>query len=102
MVRQRRQPCQKHPSTNTATRERGKTISGLPGNADECPRCQPRIPAPANRPRSLSSVDRVPLDRLRPITRDRVALSNLSKQTHLKEFSVANQSYRVSSDEFRG
>jgi hypothetical protein len=76
--RQRRQPCQKHPSRKTANLLRGKTTSGRPSASRSCPIFQPRTPARTRRNRNLLSVLRVPLDLLRLMTRERAALSRLS------------------------
>jgi len=52
-------PCQKHPSTKTATRNRGKTKSGRPGRTT--PRLHPEMPAARISVRSRSSVLSLPL-----------------------------------------
>ena len=77
--RQRLHPCQKHPSKKIATRWRRKRTSGLPGMPDRCPSFQPLRPCRINSDRNLHSVDFVPCDLLRLITRERVSASNLSK-----------------------
>lgn len=76
--RQRRQPCQKHPSTKTARRLSGKTKSGRPDSAGLDPIVQPRTPKRTSNARSRSSVLLVPLPLLRLMTRERVARSNRS------------------------
>jgi hypothetical protein len=58
--RQRRHPCQKHPSTNTANFTPRNTRSGLPGNPESWPICQPRTPDRINNDRNFHSVERVP------------------------------------------
>lgn len=78
IVRQRLQPCQKHPSTKTTSRPRGKMKSGRPGSADLVPIRQPRTPLLASIPRSLSSVVRFPRLLLRLITVKRAAGIRLS------------------------
>jgi len=52
--------------------------SGFPGRPESCPIAQPLIPARISRDRNFHSVDFVPRDLLRLITRERVAASNLS------------------------
>src|SRR5690349_8792843 len=56
------QPCQKHPSTNTANLEDLKTKSGLPNST--CRRRHPVIPCILNSAISRSSVERFPWDRI--------------------------------------
>jgi hypothetical protein len=71
-------PCQKHPSTKTTSFARANTKSGRPGNFDLCPNFQPLLPARISSERMRHSVDLLPVDRLRPITRDLVTLSKRS------------------------
>lgn len=78
--RQRGHPCQKQPSTKTANCASVKRKSGCPGNLLFRPCFHPRTPLAASIARSRSSVDVLPCDRLSLITRDRDALSMLSKR----------------------
>lgn len=63
-------PCQKHPSTNKATRDFGQTKSGLP-TSGACRR-QPVIPFALNKLTAYSSVVLLPRLRIRDINCDRV------------------------------
>src|ERR1700674_5806144 len=63
------QPCQKHPSTKTATRFFGKTKSGRPIIAE--PRLHPDIFAALNNAMRRSSVDALPRDRILDIFKER-------------------------------
>jgi hypothetical protein len=81
MERHDEQPCQKQPSTNVATRRRGKMTSGWPGRPESYPSLHPLTPERTNRDRSFHSVDFAPRERLEAMTRERVALSNLSTVT---------------------
>jgi hypothetical protein len=56
-----------------------KITSGLPGRPESCPMTQPLIPDRVSSDRNFHSVVFVLRDRLRLITRERVARSNLSK-----------------------
>jgi hypothetical protein len=69
---QRWHPCQKQPSMNIANFTLRNTKSGLPGNPESWPICQPRTPDRISNARNLHSVVRVPRDFTRLITRDRV------------------------------
>ena len=60
------QPCQKQPSTKTATRSRRNTRSGLPKIA--CRRLQPVIPCVRKSAIIRSSVSLLPLPRMRAMT----------------------------------
>jgi hypothetical protein len=67
-----RQPCQKQPSTNTASRSRRKTKSGFPGNP--CCRRHPVRPFARSMAASRSSVARLPVERIAAMTFDRFCL----------------------------
>ena len=54
-------------------------MSGAPGRPERCPRTQPLVPDRTRSDRNLRSVVRLPVDLARLMTRDRVALSNVSK-----------------------
>jgi hypothetical protein len=54
------QPCQKHPSTNIASRHAGKTKSGLPGRRNR--RRQPIMRRARRRDTNFRSVDLLPCD----------------------------------------
>ena len=69
-------PCQKQPSTKTATRSFAKTKSGRPKIA-ACRR-HPFNPAARNKPTKINSVALFPRDRTAAIIRDRSALLNVS------------------------
>ena len=60
--RQRGHPCQKHPSTKTATRRLGNQKSGCPGMERGCIR-QPLIPDLTRVSLNCFSVERLPVDR---------------------------------------
>ena len=84
-------PCQKHPSTNTATRWRGNTKSGRTRRTpprdrrtriSTCLR-HPRIPACRSNLTSASSVSRLPRDRMRAITAARLAMVNTPGMAHI-------------------
>jgi hypothetical protein len=77
------QPCQKQPSKKTATRFPRKTTSGLPGRSFPLS-VHPRIDDLTRRDRNLLSVDFVPLDRLRLMTRVLASLSRLSISVSLR------------------
>jgi hypothetical protein len=66
---QRRQPCQKQPSTKTASFDWAKKKSGLPGNP-LTPTFQPLIPARTNASRKAASVDLFPEPRTALIFRE--------------------------------
>ena len=68
-------PCQKHPSTKTATREAGKTKSGFPGKWKF--RRQPVIFAARKSFTSRSSVVAFPAPRMRDISSDRDSPPNV-------------------------
>ncbi len=70
------QPCQKQPSTNTATRSRRKTKSGLPKTGAF--RRQPVMPCARISAMSRSSVARFPLERIAAITALRFFLVKMS------------------------
>lgn len=72
MCPQRGQPCQKQPSTKTATFLRGKYRSGRPAISLTCNR-NPRIPLRTRDMRILSSVVLLPLPRTDRIWRRRVS-----------------------------
>lgn len=72
----RGQPCQKQPSTKTATRWFGKTKSGLPKTGRE--RRQPVIWCRRNRAINASSVSLFPRPRMRAMTAERLALLKTS------------------------
>ena len=69
-------PCQKQPSTNTATRSLQNTKSGFPNT--RCCRRHPVIPSRRNHRASATSVSRFPLERTRAITSDRFFLVKTS------------------------
>lgn len=69
-------PCQKQPSTNTASRARGKTKSGLPANG--CRRRQPLMRGSRKSATNRSSVSLLPEPRIRAITAERFALVKTS------------------------
>ena len=69
-------PCQKQPSTNTATRSYQNTKSGFPNT--RCFRRHPVIPSRRNHRASATSVSRFPLERTRAITSDRFFLVKIS------------------------
>ena len=71
-----RQPCQKQPSTKTATRSRRNTKSGLPGN--DCCRRQPLIPCARKMDISFNSVSLFPFERTSAITSERFLLLHTS------------------------
>lgn len=71
-------PCQKHPWTNTAVRNRGNTMSGLPASAFEWSRN--RKPAANNSRRTYSS-GFVSAPRTAAIIRDRSSEETLSAIT---------------------
>ena len=66
----RGQPCQKQPSTKTATRELGKKKSGLPCKLPGCS-VQPAIPRRTSAIRKRSSVVLLLLPRIADIIRER-------------------------------
>jgi hypothetical protein len=70
------QPCQKQPSTKTATRSAGQAKSGRPGRGRW--RRQPVIPDLRRAEANRSSVARLPRERTAAITRDRSALVKTS------------------------
>lgn len=69
-------PCQKQPSTKTASRCFRKTKSGLPTSFD--PLRQPVIPFERRSEASRTSVDKFPHDRMADITTERFALEKMS------------------------
>jgi hypothetical protein len=75
MRRQRLQPCQKHPSTNTATRSEANQKSGTPGISLGCS-LHPRIPDLISAILTRTSVDRFPFDRTFAISRLRSSLDS--------------------------
>ena len=76
----RGQPCQKHPSTNTATFAARKTKSGFPNT--RCCRRQPVIPCARSSAIIRSSVAAFPLPRIAAITALRFALVKMSVPTY--------------------
>jgi len=70
------QPCQKQPSTKTATRLLGKTKSGFPNT--RCRRRQPVMPFARSIRMSASSVALLPWPRILDITSDRFAFVKTS------------------------
>jgi hypothetical protein len=72
----RGQPCQKQPSTNTATFSAGNTKSGLPGSG--APRRQPLMRCPRSSAIVRSSVSRFPRERMSDMTAERLTLVNTS------------------------
>ena len=78
-----RHPCQKQPSTNTATRCLRKTKSGFPGN-EGCLR-QPLIPWARRIEANLNSVALLPFDRMAAMTCERFRFektSAIASRTH--------------------
>ena len=73
--RQRLQPCQKHPSTKTATRSSANQKSGTPGTSRGC-RLHPRIPDLISAILTRTSVERFPFDRTFAISRLRSSLDS--------------------------
>ena len=79
-------PCQKHPSTKTASRSLGNTKSGrtwklrMPDSEFRMGICRrhPVIPCVRNTRSSASSVARFPRERMRAITADRLAFVKTS------------------------
>src|SRR5262249_17326876 len=71
------QPCQKQPSTNTATRRSSKTKSGHPATSLACMR-HPRIPDRTRRARNTRSVHRLPVDFPAAMVRERTDAETLS------------------------
>ena len=71
LVAWRGQPCQKQPSTNTATFSARKMKSGLPGSG--APRRQPVMPCSRISAMRRSSVARFPLERMSAMTALRFA-----------------------------
>jgi hypothetical protein len=69
-------PCQKQPSTKTATRSRKKTKSGLPGS--DRFRRHPEIPCALKMAISRSSVSLLPVPRIAAITAERLVGVNTS------------------------
>lgn len=76
LVPHRGHACQKQPSTNTATRARGKAKSGVPGNARW--RRQPEMRCCRNRDRRASSVFLLPRDLTLLISQERFFLLKTS------------------------
>ena len=74
------QPCQKHPSTNTAARDRGKAKSGRPGRLRRWRR-QPVIPLSFNKITIAPSVDLLSRPLIRDITWERLARLKISVMT---------------------
>jgi hypothetical protein len=68
------QPCQKQPSTNTASRGRGKKKSGRPATPVGCIR-HPAMPARTRPSLRGHSVERLLLPRMDDIIRERVVLT---------------------------
>ncbi len=92
----RGQPCQKHPSTNTATRAARNTKSGLtfsPAARTEIVQCRrhPRIPASFISSISLTSVARFPNDRTSAITSLRFAGVKTSDIVAVYTFNAREQ-----------
>jgi hypothetical protein len=78
------QPCQKHPSTKTATLFLANQKSGTPGNSWAC-NFQPRMRARTSLMRKVSSVDRFPLERTLLICRLRSDFDSMSMDMGLHE-----------------
>ena len=76
-------PCQKHPSTKTASFARGKAKSGLPKMA-KCRR-QPVTLAARKASTSAPSVERFPRDRTADIMRERTVGLKMSAMLHLND-----------------
>ena len=99
------QPCQKQPSTNTATQEARKTKSGrtfdlvfetpLPGARASSRRAtclrQPVMPAARISRASRTSVSRFPRERMRLITSLRLALEKMSGMGEDRPAETARQ-----------
>lgn len=75
--KQRLQPCQKHPSTNKASRSVANQKSGRPGTDSGC-NSHPEILARTSASRSRTSVERLPRDRTFAINALRASLESLS------------------------
>jgi hypothetical protein len=86
------QPCQKQPSTNTATLDLTKTKSGFPGSSLLCI-VQPRRPAPTSIARSRRSVVWLPVDLIAPIVLER-ATGTFSK------LPVGSSAFRIRSTDY--
>lgn len=83
LLLQIRHPCQKHPSTNTATLYFGKTKSGCPTSLEL--RRHPVIPYSRNNATSLSSVLLFPFERILDIISERFFFDTVSiLQYHMK------------------
>lgn len=76
LLLQIRHPCQKHPSTNTATLYFGKTKSGCPTNLEL--RRHPVIPYSRNNATSLSPVLLFPFERILDIISERFFFDTVS------------------------
>ena len=76
LLLQIRHPCQKHPSTNTATLYFGKTKSGCPTSLEL--RRHPVIPYSRNNATSLSSVLLFPFERILDIISERFFFDTVS------------------------
>jgi hypothetical protein len=79
-------PCQKHPSTNTATRSTVKKKSGHPGRAETCI-CQPRVPKLISSALSFSSVLLLPRGLMALMFALRVAGVELDRDSEDMRFS---------------
>ena len=84
-------PCQKHPSTNTATFRPGQAKSGRP-EIGQCFR-YPRRPAAQSIRPSANSVVRLPFERTEAMILDRISLETWSMRYYL---GVANETSRAS------
>jgi hypothetical protein len=84
------QPCQKQPSTKTATFFLANQKSGTPGNSLAC-NFQPRTRARTSLMRRVSSVDRFPLERTLLICRLRSDLDSVSIHLRLAKPDVRAQ-----------
>jgi hypothetical protein len=82
-LKQRAHPCQKQPSTKTARRPLGNQKSGIPATSWGCS-LHPRSCARANAIRNTSSVERLPRERTRAITRLRAAweIESITQSVH--------------------
>ena len=93
LLLQSRHPCQKHPSTNTATLYFGKTKSGCPTNLEL--RRHPVIPYSRNNATSLSSVLLFPFERILDIISERFFFDTVS----IFIISYENQQFAASNRE---
>lgn len=88
-----RHPCQKQPSTNTATLSLGHAKSGLPSTV-HCLR-YPRRPADQSRCPNACSVDRFPAERTAAMILDRTSLGTRSML--IVQSGIQNSALRISS-----